>query len=314
MTMITAMFGWLIARCRQSASQVLLKWHAMMAFSFSAIILSLIMLSSTQAIAADFKEIPALSSPVTDVTNTLSSAEQQALAQKLSAFAQEKGSQIAVLIVPTTQPEDIAQYSLRVAEAWQIGRDKQDDGVVILLAKNDRKMRIEVGYGLEGAIPDAIAKRIVSDVMAPYFRQGDFAGGLNAAVDQLIALISGEALPAPAKKQAGASTFFDYLPLLMFGAIFSGMVLRGLFGKFFGSALNGGALGVLVWFLGGALLTVILVVVAAFIFTLAMGGGRGAGYGYPGGVGGYGGGGFGGGDIFSGGGGDFGGGGASGDW
>ena len=302
--MTIANINWLAVRFAQATGQLIV----------SSTIVVMLMFSITTASAAALQAIPALSSPVTDVTNTLSSAEQQALAQKLSAFAQEKGSQIAVLIVPTTQPEDIAQYSLRVAEAWQIGRDKEDDGVIILLAKNDRKMRIEVGYGLEGAIPDAIARRIVSDVMAPYFRQGDFAGGLNAAVAQLMALISGEALPAPAKKQAGASSFFDYLPILMFGAIFSGMVLRGLFGKFFGSALNGGALGVLVWFLGGALLTVILVVVAAFIFTLAMGGGRGAGYGYPGGVGGYGGGGFGGGDIFSGGGGDFGGGGASGDW
>lgn len=301
--MTIANINWLAVRFAQATGQLII----------SSTILVMLMFSITKASAADLQAIPALSSPVTDVTNTLSSAEQQALGQKLSAFSQEKGSQIVVLIVPTTQPEDIAQYSLRVAEAWQIGRDKEDDGVIILLAKNDRKMRIEVGYGLEGAIPDAIAKRIVSDVMAPYFRQGDFSGGLNAAVDQLMALISGEALPAPAKKQAGASSFFDYLPILMFGAIFSGVVLRAIFGKFFGSALNGGVLGLLVWVLGGALLTVILVVIAAFIFTLAMGGGRGAGYGYHGGVGGYGGGGLGG-DIFSGGGGDFGGGGASGDW
>lgn len=304
MTMMIAKLNWLANCCTQVASRLVSRGLAV----------AMLMLSVTMASAADLQSIPALSSPVTDLTNTLSTAEQQALAQKLSAFSQEKGSQIAVLIVPTTQPEDIAQYSLRVAEAWKIGRDKEDDGVIILLAKNDRKMRIEVGYGLEGAIPDAIAKRIVSDVMAPYFRQGDFSGGLNAAVDQLMALIAGEALPAPAKKPSGASSFFDYLPILMFAAIFSGMVLRAIFGKFFGSALNGGALGLLVWVLGGALLTIILVAIAAFIFTLAMGGGRGAGYGYPGGYGGYGGGGMGGGDIFSGGGGDFGGGGASGDW
>ena len=302
--MIIAKLNWLADCWTQVASQLVIRSLTMV----------MLMFSITMATAADLQSIPALSSPVTDLTNTLSTTEQQALAQKLSVFSQEKGSQIVVLIVPTTQPEDIAQYSLRVAEAWQIGRDKEDDGVIILLAKNDRKMRIEVGYGLEGAIPDAIAKRIVSDVMAPKFRQGDFSGGLNAAVDQLMALVSGEALPAPIKKQSGASSFFDYLPILMFGAIFSGVVLRAIFGKFFGSALNGGALGLLVWVLGGALLTVILVVVAAFIFTFAMGGGRGAGYGYPGGYGGYGGGGLGGRDIFSGGGGDFGGGGASGDW
>ena len=260
---------------------------------------------------AGLQVIPTLSSPVTDLTNTLSAAEQQVLAQKLGSFAQEKGSQIAVLIVPTTQPEDIAQYSLRVAEAWKIGREKEDDGVIVVVAKNDRKMRIEVGYGLEGAIPDAIAKRIVSDVMAPQFRQGDFAGGLNASADHLMALISGEALPVPKPAKTSSNAFFEWLPMLMFVAIFSGMLLRGVFGTFFGSALNGGALGVLVWILGGAIVTVILVVLAAFVFTLAMGGSRGGGLG---GYGGYGGGGLGGRDIFTGSGGGFGGGGASGDW
>lgn len=277
----------------------------------------LIFTTSVSAGAADagLHVIPTLSTPVTDLTNTLSATEQQALAQKLGSFAQEKGSQIAVLIVSTTQPEDIAQYSLRVAEAWKIGREKEDDGVVVVVAKNDRKMRIEVGYGLEGAIPDAIAKRIVSDVMAPYFRQGDFFGGLNAAVDQLMALISGEALPVHKPTKAGSNAFFEWLPMLMFVAIFTGMVLRGIFGTFFGSALNGGALGLLVWLLGGALLTIILVVLVAFVFTLAMGSSRGGGLGgYPGGYGGYGGGGLGGRDIFTGSGGGFGGGGASGDW
>ncbi len=208
--MTIANINWLAVRFAQATGQLII----------SCTIVVMLMFSITTASAAALQAIPALSSPVTDVTNTLSSAEQQALAQKLSAFAQEKGSQIAVLIVPTTQPEDIAQYSLRVAEAWQIGRDKEDDGVIILLAKNDRKMRIEVGYGLEGAIPDAIARRIVSDVMAPYFRQGDFAGGLNAAVAQLMALISGEALPAPAKKQAGASSFLITYPYSCLGRFF----------------------------------------------------------------------------------------------
>lgn len=266
--------------------------------------------------ASNLVAIPALSSPVTDVTQTLSPQAQQSLAQKLNQLSQEKGSQIAVLIVDSTQPEDIAQFGIRVAEAWKIGRDKQDDGVIIIVAKADRKMRIEVGYGLEGAIPDLVAKRIVSETMAPHFRQGDFEGGLNAAVDQLMALIAGEALPAPQKQSSSAGGLLDWLPILMFVAIFTGMILRSLFGTYAGSALNGGALGVLVWILGGALLTVLLVFVAAFIFTLAMGGSRGGGYGgYPTGYGGgYGGGGLGGRDIFSGGGGDFGGGGASGDW
>lgn len=258
--------------------------------------------------------IPALTSPVTDVTQTLSPQAQQSLAQKLNQLSQSKGSQIAVLMVDSTQPEDIAQFGIRVAEAWKIGRDQQDDGVIIIVAKADRKMRIEVGYGLEGAIPDLVAKRIVSETMAPHFRQGDFEGGLNAAVDQLMALIAGEALPAPQPKSSQGGGLLEWLPILMFVAIFTGVVLRSIFGTYAGSALNGGALGVLVWILGGALLTVLLVFVAAFIFTLAMGGSRGGGYGgYPTG-GGYGGGGLGGRDIFSGGGGDFGGGGASGDW
>lgn len=266
--------------------------------------------------ASNLVAIPALSSPVTDVTQTLSPQAQQSLAQKLNQFSQEKGSQIAILIVDSTQPEDIAQFGIRVAEAWKIGRDKQDDGVIIIVAKADRKMRIEVGYGLEGAIPDLVAKRIVSETMAPHFRQGDFEGGLNAAIDQLMALIVGEALPAPEKQSSSVGGLLDWLPILMFVAIFTGMILRSLFGTYAGSALNSGALGVLVWILGGALLTVLLVFVAAFIFTLAMGGSRGGGYGgYPTGYGGgYGGGGLGGRDIFSGGGGDFGGGGASGDW
>lgn len=266
--------------------------------------------------ASNLVAIPALTSPVTDVTQTLSPQAQQSLAQKLNQLSQEKGSQIAILIVDSTQPEDIAQFGIRVAEAWKIGRDKQDDGVIIIVAKADRKMRIEVGYGLEGAIPDLVAKRIVSETMAPHFRQGDFEGGLNAAIDQLMALIVGEALPAPEKHSSSAAGLLDWLPILMFVAIFTGMILRSLFGTYAGSALNGGALGVLVWILGGALLTVLLVFVAAFIFTLAMGGSRGGGYGgYPTGYGGgYGGGGLGGRDIFSGGGGDFGGGGASGDW
>ncbi len=289
------------------------KWAAVLHMLGSVTVGLVLCITSAWAVSTDgLQAIPTLSTSVTDVTNTLSAPEQQALAQKLASFAQQKGSQIAVLIVPTTQPEDIAQYSLRVAEAWKIGREKEDDGVLIVVAKNDRKMRVEVGYGLEGAIPDAIAKRIVSDVMAPYFRQGDFAGGLNAATDQVMALISGEALPAPKQKTTAKTSFFDLLPILMFVAIFSGMILRGIFGKFFGSALNSGALALLVWILGGAILTVVLVALAAFVFTLAMGGSRGGGFGgLPGG---YGGGGFGGRDIFSGGGGGFGGGGASGDW
>jgi uncharacterized protein len=263
------------------------------------------------------QEVPSLTSPVTDLTQTLNSQEQLALANKLSAFSKEKGSQIAVLIVPTTQPEDIAQYSIRVADAWKIGREKEDDGVIVVIAKNDRKMRIEVGRGLEGAIPDLVAKRVITEVMSPYFKQGNFYGGLNAASDTLMALIQGEQLPAPAKSDNQRSDIMDMLPMIMFGAIITGMILRSIFGTFFGSALNGGLVAALVWVFGAAMLVVILAAIAGFVFTLAMGGRGINGYGhYPGGYGGggLGNGGFGGRDIFTGGGGTFGGGGASGDW
>lgn len=265
-------------------------------------------------LAYALEAISPLSSPVTDLTQTLSLDQQAALAQKLSAFAKEKGSQIAVLIVPTTQPEDIAQYSIRVAEAWKIGRDKQDDGVIVLVAKNDRKMRIEVGYGLEGAIPDLIAKRIVSEQMSPHFKQGDFIGGLNQATDTLMQLINGEHLAPPeqVKQNHSKQDFSTLFPLFMFGAIIFGAILKSVFGTVFGSAVNGGVLGGLAWVLGAGLMWAGLAGLAAFVFTLAMGGRGGSGYpiGYGGGYGG----GNSGGDVFSGGGGDFGGGGASGDW
>lgn len=272
-----------------------------------------VMLFGISHASAALQAVPALQSSVTDLTQTLSAEQQSALAAKLDAFSREKGSQIAVLIVPTTAPEDIAQYSIRVAEAWQVGRDKQDDGVIMLIAKNDRKMRLEVGYGLEGAIPDLTAKRIISEVMAPYFKQGDFYGGLNAASDQIMRLIQGEQLPAPAPAKASKTGLFELLPIIMFGAIIGGMVLKSMFGNFFGSVLSGGLIAALVWLFGATLIAIILAAIAGFIFTLVMGSGGGMGP-MAGGLGGGGFGGSGGRDIFTGGGGDFGGGGASGDW
>lgn len=269
---------------------------------------------------AELVAIPKLEKHVTDLTATLDVTQQSALEAELSRFETTKGSQIAILIVPTTQPEDIAQFGIRLAEAWKIGRDKQDDGVIIVVAKDDRKTRIEVAYGLEGAIPDAMAKRIVDETLKPYFKRGDFAGGLMQASQQLMALIQGEKLPAPAKQNTNTD-LMALLPLLMFGTIITGVLLRGLLGTMLGSSLNAGLVGLLVWMLGGALLVAILAGLAAFIFTLAMsdrgvngystGGGNDANGPYMGGLGQ---GGFGSGDIFSGGGGDFGGGGASGDW
>jgi len=257
---------------------------------------------------AELVAIPPLMQQVTDLTQTLTAEQSLQLSQKLAAFEAQKGSQIAVLIVPTTQPEDIAQYSIRVVDAWKIGREKQDDGVLILVAKNDRKMRIEVGYGLEGAIPDLTAKRIITEVMAPSFKQGDFYGGINNAVDVIIRLIDGEQLAAPTPK-SNSNSLENMLPLLLIGGLVFGGILRSIFGEFLGGTFTGGAIGFLAWMLGGGILMAIVFGVIAFVVTLAGIGGLGH-------LGGLGGGGFGGGrsDPFSGGGGGFGGGGASGDW
>lgn len=264
---------------------------------------------------ADEVAVPALTARVTDLTGTLSQQEQAALESRLAQFEQEKGSQIAVLLVPTTAPEAIEQYSMRVVEAWKLGRGKVDDGVLVLVAKDDRKMRIEVGYGLEGAIPDVIAKRIVSDVMAPAFRQGNFYGGIDAALGYITRLIAGEGLPAPPKPRAqggqGDGGFGEMLPLLLFGGLILGGVLRAIFGNFLGSAINGSLVGGAVMLFGGGLLFAAALGFVAFFITMvgsAMGGVPIGGGGFGGGRGGWGGGGF------SGGGGGFGGGGASGDW
>lgn len=278
------------------------------------LMLSVLLLGVVSSHAHGLVEIPPLGSAVTDLTQTLSAQEQAALNQKLMQFSQRAGSQVAVLLLPTTQPEDIAQFGIRLAEAWKIGREKQDDGVIVIVAKQDRKMRIEVGYGLEGAIPDAVAKRIIAEQLTPAFKQGRFYAGLDLATDTLIKLIQGEQLPAPAaQSQAQQGGLMHWLPILMFAAIFAGAILRGLLGAFFGSAMTGGLLAVLAGWLGATLLVMGLVGLAAFVFTLAMGSSGAGGLpvgGFPGGYGG----GSRGPDIFSGGGGGFGGGGASGDW
>ena len=260
---------------------------------------------------AELLPIPSLKARVTDLTQTLSSAQQAQLEQKLAAFELEKGSQIAVLIVPSTQPEDIAQYSIRVTDTWKLGRKGIGDGVLVLIAKGDRKMRIEVGRGLEGAIPDLYAKRIVSEVLAPHFKEGDFYGGIDAATQKLIGLVNGEALPAPTKAAKGSSGIGSLLPLLLFGGLISGMMLRGMFGTFFGSALNGGLLAGLVWILGLALGGAALLGLVAFFVTMMLGGRGFNGYGGLPTSGGWSSGGS---SWGGGGGGDFGGGGASGDW
>lgn len=270
-------------------------------------------------------EIPPVAR-VTDLTNTLTPAEKQALEQKLAQLEARKGSQVAILAVPTTQPEAIEQYSIRVVDQWKLGRGGTvDDGVLILWAKEDRKLRIEVGYGLEGAIPDIYAKRIVSDVMAPAFRQERYAEGLNGAVDSITKLIDGEALPAPQASRPGTpGNFGSWESLLVIGFILVfvvGGILRQMFGRVPAATIVGGAAGVIAYLIVGILLAGAAAGVIAFLFTLLMGsslsspgGRRGGGWhgGFPSG----GGGGWssGGGGGWSGGGGGFGGGGASGDY
>lgn len=258
--------------------------------------------------------VPTLTGHVIDQTATLSAAEISQLEQMLRDFETKKGSQIAVLIVPTTEPEAIEQYSIRVAEAWKLGRKKVDDGAILLIAKNDRALRIEVGYGLEGALTDIASKRIISEIITPHFKQGDFNAGITAGVQQMMRVIDGEPLPAPVHKNAnGSKDGSSFLPIIILVAFVVGGTLRAILGKFLGALAAGGIVGIIVWIFISAFGMALLAGLAAFLFTLfSNGGGGGGGRGWGGG-GGFGGGSFGGGG-FSGGGGGFGGGGASGRW
>ncbi|MHB8666523.1 MAG: TPM domain-containing protein [Burkholderiales bacterium] len=282
-------------------------------------ILALLLASAGAAAAADEVAVPPLKARVTDLTGTLSAGQLAALESDLRAFEQKKGSQIAVLILPSTKPETIEQYSIRVADAWKIGRTKTDDGVILVIAKNDHALRIEVGYGLEGAIPDVVANRVIREVIVPHFRAGDFYGGIRAGTQTLMKLIQGETLPPPAPAHAAAGIDYQSLfVILLVVVIVAGGVLKAVLGRVFGSAATGAAAGFIAWVLAGALGAAVIAGIVAFLVALT-GGGRGY---YPGGFGGglgggggFGGGGFGaGGGGFSGGGGGFGGGGASGSW
>jgi uncharacterized protein len=256
---------------------------------------------------------------VTDQTGTLSAEQKAALERMLQEFEKRKGSQLAVLMVPSTGQEPIEQYALRVAEQWKLGRKGVDDGALLVVAKDDRTMRLEVGYGLEGALNDATAKRIISEVITPRFREGDFFGGVSAGVDRIIRVIDGEPLPAPSRQApAIGGGAFQMLPVLLIAALVVGGILRAVLGRALGAVATGGAVGVLAWLLAGTLLIGLIAGVLALIFTL-LGGLGGRGFGHRGGGfggGGFGGGGFrgGGGGSFGGGGGSFGGGGASGRW
>ena len=269
--------------------------------------------------------VPPLTGRVVDKTATLSGSDIASLDQTLKDFEARKGSQVAVLIVPTTQPETIEQYSLRVAEAWKIGRKKIDDGAILVVAKDDRKLRIEVGYGLEGALTDVTAKRIIDEVITPKFRNSDFGGGITDGVNRILRVIDGEPLPAPAQRPqqtTGLLSNIDPLnPFLIVAVIVVGGIFRGIFGRLFGSLATGGLVAALFWFVAASLALSAITGFIAFLVTMfadamTSSGGTGRGGGWVS----SGGGGFSGGSSssdsggFSGGGGSFGGGGASGSW
>jgi len=218
--------------------------------------------------------VPPLTGRVVDQTGTLSGGDIASLTQTLKDLETRKGSQIAVLIVPTTEGEAIEQFSIRVAEAWKIGRKKIDDGALLVVAKNDRHLRIEVGYGLEGALTDATTKRIIDEDITPKFKSGDFAGGISAGVNRMIRVVNGEKLPAPEPAHWEAPELLSYLnpgnPLVIFGLIILAAMLRSALGRFIGALATGGIVGVFAWFVAGSLAASILLGVTAFVVTFVV--------------------------------------------
>jgi uncharacterized protein len=280
------------------------------------------------AFPQDLQPVPALTARVIDQTGTLDAIQLKGLEDKLAAFEQTKGTQVAFLMVATTQPEDIASYANRVGNEWKIGRKGIGDGLLLVVAKNDRKVRIEVAKTLEGAIPDLAAKHIIDEAVTPRFRQGDFAGGLHAAADRIIARVSGEALPEPSRPVQRGDGGFNWMDLAIFLFIavpVVGRVLSGVLGRKLGALATGAGVGTIALLITSSIVVAAIAALIALLFAMISGGGSpGLGSGRRGhwgagpwigssggsGGGGSGGGGWGG----SGGGGDFGGGGASGDW
>ena len=279
---------------------------------FLRVLISFVILClAGQVGAQDGLSIPKLTTPVIDQTATLTPEQQRLLVSKLLTFESQKGAQIALLIVPTVRPETIEQFSLRVVESWKLGRKGVDDGVLLLVAKEDRALRIEVGYGLEGALNDATAKRIISEIISPYFRQGDFYGGVDAGLDAMIRVIDGEILPAPKNRQHAAAENSDLeslLPVAFILIFVVGGILRAIFGRFLAAGILGGVVGLIASILLSSVLIAILAGLVVFVFSLFSGVGGGGFSGGSSSSGGSSGGGF------SGGGGSFGGGGASGGW
>ncbi len=297
------------------------------------LMLGLSVAAHAQGAAAGLQPVPPLTARVTDLTGTLTAEQQTTLEQKLAAFEARKGSQLAVLIVPTTRPEEIEQYSIRVVEKWKLGRGsvggrKVDDGALLLIAKDDHRIRIEVGYGLEGVLTDAMSNRIISETIAPAFREGNFYEGVDAGLGQMMKLIEGEPLPPPEQQWRNGrhGSGGSMLPQLLFAVLIGSVVLRAVFGRTLGSLLTGVGAGTLVALAGYAVALAAAAALGGFLLALLMSIPRGSGWsssprsggfggGWGGFGGGFGGGGFGGGGGgFSGGGGGFGGGGSSGSW
>ncbi len=262
--------------------------------------------------------VPELKQRITDLTNTLSAEQISHIEEMLTTLEKTEGSQLAVLIIPTTQPEALEEFSLRVVDKWKLGRKNTDDGVLLLVAKKDRKIRIEVGYGLEGAITDLSAGRIIKEYITPEFRQGRFYNGILVGTGQISNLIKGEPLPAPTTSQGNADNDkVGILAFMIMGSSFLTTFLVPLLGRLLTvSAITIGGAAIM-WFTSQNIYLTIFAVFFLAIFSLGFSAARSSSYrdggGYGGGFGG--GGGFsGGGGGFSGGGGGFGGGGASGGW
>ncbi|WP_266169801.1 TPM domain-containing protein [Dyella subtropica] len=288
------------------------------------LLIALLLLAAGPSLAHADAAPPKLSRHVTDLTGTLTAQQIDQLDAQLVALEKGKGAQLVVLMVGTTQPQDLEGYSLAVAEANKVGRKGTDDGLLLLIAKDDRRVRIEVGYGLEGAIPDAATARITREYIAPKFRANDYYGGISDAVGALTQLINGEALPPPVEGEHRERSGLGFQDVLLIG-VFIAFILRGVFGRSaiwlrtpLGAAITGGLLWLLAATAGAAVLGVLI---GGVLMLLPAGAGRSIGGGGWGGFGGWGGGGFGGGGLgggggggFSGGGGSFGGGGSSGSW
>jgi uncharacterized protein len=250
-------------------------------------------------VRADLVAVPTFNARVIDLTATLSAPVRDGIEARLADLESRKGSQLAVLLIPSTGDEAIEQYSLRVAEAWKLGRKDVDDGVLLLLAKDDRKLRIEVGYGLEGAIPDAIAKRVIAEVMVPHLKTGDFEGAINAGVDRLIGLIDGEPLPEVKQGPSVAGSFDDIWGGVLVFVFIVGGILRKIFGPLLGAGIAGSVAFFGAWLVAGGVVVAGIVAGVVFVLTLlgvvSLGGGGSSSGGGGGGFGGGGGGGFGGG-------------------